>query len=93
MHIQKIERYKSAFDLIAKSFKDDDGNSIEVWYARERLRTTDITAEHVQNNRCVRDMLGQRGIRPESLPPAEGIKKAEHFRLPRAEETCLLCRA
>ena len=36
-----------------------------------------ITAEHVQNNRSVRGMLGQRGIRPESLPPAEDIKKVE----------------
>jgi DNA-damage-inducible protein D len=38
---------------------------------------TDITEEHVQNNRSVRGMLGQRGIRPESLPPAEDIKKVE----------------
>jgi DNA-damage-inducible protein D len=38
---------------------------------------TDITAEHVQNNRSVRGMLGQRGIRPETLPPAEDIKKVE----------------
>lgn len=36
-----------------------------------------ITAEHVQNNRTVRDMLGQRGIKPEELPPAEDIKKVE----------------
>ena len=35
MDIQKIQQYKSAFDLIAKSLKDDEGNSIEVWYARE----------------------------------------------------------
>jgi len=35
MDIQKIQQYKSAFDLIAKDIKDDDGNSIEVWYARE----------------------------------------------------------
>ena len=36
-----------------------------------------ITAEHVQNNHSVRAMLGQRGIRPEELPPAEDIKKVE----------------
>lgn len=36
-----------------------------------------ITGEHVQNNRSVRDMLGQRGIRPENLPPSEDIKKLE----------------
>ena len=38
---------------------------------------TSITAEHVQNNRSVRGMLGQRGIKPEELPPAEDIKKVE----------------
>ena len=37
----------------------------------------DITAEHVQNNRSVRGMLGKRGIKPENLPPAEDIKKVE----------------
>ena len=36
-----------------------------------------ITAEHVQNNSSVRGMLGQRGIKPEELPPAEDIKKVE----------------
>jgi DNA-damage-inducible protein D len=34
-----------------------------------------ITTEHVQNNRTVRSMLGERGIRPEELPAAEDIKK------------------
>ena len=36
-----------------------------------------ITHEHVQNNESVRDMLGQRGIKPERLPPEEDIKKLE----------------
>ena len=36
-----------------------------------------ITIEHVQNNSTVRDMLGQRGIRPEDLPASEDIKKLE----------------
>ena len=36
-----------------------------------------ITSEHVQNNKTVRQMLGQRGIKPENLPPAEDIKKVE----------------
>jgi len=34
-----------------------------------------ITNEHVQNNKSVRDILGQRGIKPEELPAAEDIKK------------------
>lgn len=36
-----------------------------------------ITNEHVQNNRSVRKMLIDRGIRPETLSPAEDIKKLE----------------
>ena len=36
-----------------------------------------ITVEHVQNNSTIRDMLGQRGIKPEDLPPSEDIKKLE----------------
>lgn len=36
-----------------------------------------ITQEHVQNNKSVRGMLLERGIRPENLPPAENIKKVE----------------
>ncbi len=38
---------------------------------------TPITSEHVQNNLSVREMLGQRGIKPEELPPSEDIKKLE----------------
>ena len=34
-----------------------------------------ITGEHVQNNLSVREILGQRGIKPEELPPSEDIKK------------------
>ena len=36
-----------------------------------------ITREHIQNNQTVRNMLGQRGIKPEELTPAEDIKKLE----------------
>ncbi|MFZ4776677.1 MAG: DNA damage-inducible protein D [Terrimicrobiaceae bacterium] len=36
-----------------------------------------ITKEHVQNNTSVRQMLGQRGIKPEALPPEEDIMKLE----------------
>lgn len=36
-----------------------------------------ITAEHVQNNVSVRDMLGQRGIKPETLAAEEDLKKLE----------------
>jgi len=36
-----------------------------------------ITDEHVQNNASVRDMLGQRGIKPENLAAEEDLKKLE----------------
>lgn len=36
-----------------------------------------ITSEHIQNNSSVRDMLGERGIKPEELPPSEDIKELE----------------
>ena len=45
------------------------------------VQTKDLTGqsriemEHVDNNLAVRDMLTQRGIVPENLPPAEDVKK------------------
>lgn len=36
-----------------------------------------IEREHIENNSAVRRMLLNRGIQPESLPPAEDIKKVE----------------
>lgn len=36
-----------------------------------------ITKEHVGNNKAVRSMLAERGIKPETLPSAEDIKKLE----------------
>lgn len=36
-----------------------------------------ILNEHVSNNKGVREVLVKTGIYPESLPPAEDIKKVE----------------
>ena len=36
-----------------------------------------IEKEHIDNNKAVRNMLTQRGIIPENLPPAEDVKKVE----------------
>lgn len=36
-----------------------------------------ITGEHVQNNNSVREMLGQRGIKPETLAAEEDLKRLE----------------
>ena len=38
---------------------------------------TKIEKEHVENNLAVRNMLSQRGIIPENLPPAEDVKKLQ----------------
>ncbi len=37
----------------------------------------DISVEHVDNNVAVRQMLVQRGVKPEELPPAEDLKKVQ----------------
>jgi DNA-damage-inducible protein D len=47
-----------------------------------------ISNEHVTNNQAVRQTLLNRGIRPESLPPAEDVKKVER-RLTSAEKKAL----
>jgi DNA-damage-inducible protein D len=47
-----------------------------------------ISQEHVTNNQAVRQTLLNRGIRPESLPPAEDVKKVER-RLASAEKSVL----
>ena len=36
-----------------------------------------ITNEHIENNEAVRKMLIERGVKPESLPPAEDVKKVK----------------
>lgn len=36
-----------------------------------------ITGEHIQNNKSIRGLLMDRGIKPEELPPAEDLKKLE----------------
>jgi len=40
-------------------------------------RQNQISQEHVDNNKAVRDMLLKRGVRPEALPPVEDVKKLE----------------
>lgn len=36
-----------------------------------------ITDEHIQNNKTIREMLGQRGIKPEELPAEPDLQKLE----------------
>ncbi len=57
----------------------DFANEITVFNTKEKnLRTErQISAEHITNNRSVRKILLQRGIKPEELPPEEDVKKLE----------------
>ncbi|MFY9233432.1 MAG: DNA damage-inducible protein D [Fimbriimonadaceae bacterium] len=57
----------------------DFATEITIHNSREHQmsRESAISAEHVTNNAAVRNTLLSRGIRPESLPPAEDVKKVE----------------
>jgi DNA-damage-inducible protein D len=57
----------------------DFATEITIFNSRERGLSTEssISNEHISNNKAVRKTLLERGIRPESLPPEEDIKKVE----------------
>ncbi|MDO8959488.1 MAG: DNA damage-inducible protein D [Rhodocyclaceae bacterium] len=57
----------------------DFATEITIFNAREHGMKSEaaISNEHVTNNQAVRNTLLERGIRPESLPPAEDVKKVE----------------
>ncbi len=68
----------------------DFATEITIHNARgQRMRTEQqISSEHVTNNEAVRRTLLNRGIRPESLAPAEDVKKVER-RLASAQKSAL----
>jgi DNA-damage-inducible protein D len=68
----------------------DFATEITIHNAREQNMHSEpqISQEHVTNNQAVRQTLLNRGIRPESLPPAEDVKKVER-RLASAEKSVL----
>jgi len=57
----------------------DFATEITIFNAREHGMKSagQISSEHITNNKAVRKTLLERGIRPESLPPAEDVKKVE----------------
>jgi DNA-damage-inducible protein D len=57
----------------------DFATEITIFNSREHDMKTEaaISREHVRNNEAVRRTLLDRGIRPETLPPAEDVKKVE----------------
>ena len=62
--------------ILKKVFRTADRER-DVYKRQELYGEEPITDEHVQNNSSVREMLGQRGIKPEDVPPAEDLKKLE----------------
>lgn len=57
----------------------DFATEITIFNARAHEMSTesDISEEHITNNKAVRKTLLERGIRPENLPAAEDVKKVE----------------
>lgn len=57
----------------------DFATEITIFNVREKdiHQGDQITWEHITNNKSVRKLLLERGIRPEELPPEEDIKKLE----------------
>ena len=57
----------------------DFATEITIFNARQHGMQSEsaISSEHITNNEAVRKTLLERGIRPESLPPAEDVKKVE----------------
>ena len=57
----------------------DFATEITVFNTKEKdlRQERQISAEHITNNRSVRKILLERGIKPEKLPPEEDIKKLE----------------
>ncbi len=68
----------------------DFATEITIHNAREQNMSSEpqISREHVTNSKAVRKTLLDRGICPESLPPAEDIKKVER-RLTSADKKAL----
>lgn len=57
----------------------DFATEITIFNSQQNQLSTEpeISSEHITNNKAVRNTLLGRGIRPESLPPAEDVKKIE----------------
>lgn len=57
----------------------DFATEITIFNARQHQMDHEgqISKEHITNNQAVRNTLLERGIRPESLPPEEDVKKVE----------------
>ncbi|NOZ46634.1 MAG: hypothetical protein GXO79_07600 [Chlorobi bacterium] len=74
--VKVINKTKTSCEASGNNISDhfaDVGKMVKIGSGTERQ----ISAEHITNNRSVRKILIQRGIKPEKLPPEEDIKKLE----------------
>lgn len=67
----------------------DFATEITIHNSRDRPFSSEnkISQEHITNNQAVRKTLLERGIRPESLPPSEDLKKVERRHLSEAKKS------
>ncbi len=70
-----LDDFAPTIILKAKDFATE----ITIFNAREHGMKSEssISSEHITNNQAVRKTLLERGIRPETLPAAEDVKKVE----------------
>ena len=73
--IKPLADFLPTLTIKAKDFANEltSHNVIE----KDLNKQAQISQEHVDNNKAVRDILLKRGVRPESLPPVEDVKKLE----------------
>jgi hypothetical protein len=75
----EISEYAISAPFVDVNKRGDLATEITIFNAREHGMTSEIniSGEHITNNQAVRKTLLERGIRPESLPAVEDVKKVE----------------
>lgn len=74
-HSKPLADHMPTILLKAKDFAAE----ITIFNAKDKRMATEsqISSEHITNNKSVRDTLISRGITPENLPPEDDVKKLE----------------